>query len=91
MVLCLTFFPVAGLKQQVQVIMGRGLTAKLPYPSRFTCLHTRLPWPPSFGRPGVYQLVSKVTLEAAAGTTCNYAASLDNWHRVSRAFLFYLF
>lgn len=28
--------------------MGRGLTAKLLYPSRFTCLHTRLTWPPPF-------------------------------------------
>lgn len=28
--------------------MGCGCTAKLLYPSRFTCLHTRLPCPPAF-------------------------------------------
>lgn len=47
--------------------------------------------PPFFGRPGVYQPVSKVTLVAVAGPTCNYTASLGDCCWVSRVLLFNLF
>lgn len=38
----------AGLRRQVEGLQGHRLTAELPCPSRFTCLHTRLPCPPPF-------------------------------------------
>jgi len=81
-----------GLRWQAEGMLGLGLTAELPSPSRFTCLHTRLLWPPPFfGRPGVYQPVSKVTLVAAAGPTCNYAASPGDCCWVAGVLLLNLF
>lgn len=81
----------AGLRQQAKGMQGLRLTAELPCLSGFTCLHTRGALPPFFGRPGVYQLVSKVTLVAAAGPTCNYTASLGDCCWVARVLSFNLF
>lgn len=47
--------------------------------------------PRFFGRPGVYQPVSKVTLVAGAGPTCNYTASPSDCCWVARVLLFNLF